>query len=89
MKIFDIVSEDVTALNTQPKLGKLPHEEVESVIHQPGPDGTNFVKVSWGAAVRESSGVIPMLADVSFRHKMPQVPTLLLFQWAAFGGPLK
>jgi hypothetical protein len=34
MKIFDIVSEDVTALNTQPKLGKLPHEEVESVIHQ-------------------------------------------------------
>ena len=38
---------------------------VESVIHQPGPDGTNFVKVSWGAAVRESSGVIPMLADVS------------------------
>lgn len=34
MKIFDIVSEDVSALNTQPKLGKLPHEEVESVIHQ-------------------------------------------------------
>ena len=34
MKIFDIVSEDVTALNTEPKLGKLPHEEVESVIHQ-------------------------------------------------------
>ena len=34
MKIFDIVSEDVSALNTEPKLGKLPHEEVESVIHQ-------------------------------------------------------
>ena len=34
MKIFDIVSEDVTTLNTEHKLGKLPHEEVESVIHQ-------------------------------------------------------
>lgn len=38
---------------------------VESVVHQPGPDGTNFVKVSWAAATRESSGVIPMLGDVA------------------------
>jgi hypothetical protein len=29
-----LVGEDVTTLSTQPKLGKLPHEEVESVIHQ-------------------------------------------------------
>ena len=29
-----LVGEDVTTLNTEPKLGKLPHEEVESVIHQ-------------------------------------------------------
>ena len=34
MKIFDIVSEDVTKLSTEPKLGKLPHEEVESVINR-------------------------------------------------------
>jgi|TARA_A100001011_G_scaffold157635_1_gene166040 hypothetical protein len=34
MKIFDIVSEDVTKLNTEPKLDKLPHEEVESVINR-------------------------------------------------------
>ena len=27
-------TEDITTLNTEPKLGKLPHEEVESVIHQ-------------------------------------------------------
>lgn len=27
-------TEDVTTLNTEPKLGKLPHEEVESVINQ-------------------------------------------------------
>ncbi|MDC1040459.1 hypothetical protein OAQ62_01540 [bacterium] len=29
-----LVGEDVSTLNTEPKLGKLPHEEVESVIHQ-------------------------------------------------------
>ena len=28
------ITEDITTLNTAPKLGKLPHEEVESVIHQ-------------------------------------------------------
>ena len=34
MKIFDIVSEDVAKLNTEPKLDKLPHKEVESAIHR-------------------------------------------------------
>ena len=29
-----LVGEDVTTLSTEPKLGKLPHEEVESVIHR-------------------------------------------------------
>jgi len=33
MLIREII-EDITTLNTEPKLGKLPHEEVESVIHQ-------------------------------------------------------
>ena len=33
MLINEII-EDLTTLNTAPKLGKLPHEEVESVIHQ-------------------------------------------------------
>ena len=33
MLISDII-EDITTLSTEPKLGKLPHEEVESVIHQ-------------------------------------------------------
>ena len=33
MLIKEII-EDITTLNTEPKLGKLPHEEVESVIHQ-------------------------------------------------------
>ena len=33
MLIQEII-ENITTLNTDPKLGKLPHEEVESVIHQ-------------------------------------------------------
>ena len=38
---------------------------VQSVVHQPGPDGMNFIKVSWSPAERESSGLIPLPADVA------------------------
>ncbi len=38
---------------------------VQSVTHKPGPDGMNFIKVTWTPAKRESSGLIPLPADVS------------------------
>ena len=53
MKIFDIVSEDVTKLNTEPKLDKLPHEEVESVINR-WVNQDDHIELSNGMHVRVS-----------------------------------
>jgi len=38
---------------------------VQSVSHQPGPDGLNFIKVSWSPAERESNGLIPLPSDAA------------------------
>lgn len=38
-------------------------EGVQSVFHQPGPDGLNFIKVNWSPAVKEASGPLPMPSD--------------------------
>lgn len=38
---------------------------IQSVTHQPGPDGLNFIKVSWVPAKRESNGLIPLPSDAA------------------------
>jgi hypothetical protein len=40
-------------------------EGVQNVMHQPGPDGLNFIKVSWSPAVRDSNGLIPLPSDAA------------------------
>ena len=38
-------------------------EGVQSVIHQPGPDGLNFIKVVWSPAEKGSTGFVPLPSD--------------------------
>ena len=40
-------------------------EGVQSVIHQPGPDGLNFIKVIWSPAEKGSTGFVPLPSDAA------------------------